>query len=213
MLTGRRLAWALVFAGGIAVSIGVSCRGFFVQPTLTSITVLPLSPTIQTGTTSNTVQMSATGVYNDGSSGSAPVQWSISPSGIATITTGGLVTSQAQGTATITATSTQLPSISGTQALTVTVGCIQSIAISPTSGALNQQTQVATFKAMATTCNGVIDITTSATWASSNTAIATVSAGVVTAVATLGADGTTIISASVGNITSNPSATVTVTGF
>jgi hypothetical protein len=68
-------------------------------------------------------------------------------------------------------------------------------------------------KAMATTCNGIIDISNTATWMSSNTSIATVSAGVVTAAGTTGANGTVIISASAGNITSSPNATVTVSGY
>ena len=37
--------------------LAASCTGFFVNPTLSSIAVGPASPTIQTGTTDNTVQM------------------------------------------------------------------------------------------------------------------------------------------------------------
>lgn len=220
MFTGRKLPLTLAFAVLVAGALGAGCRGFFVKPTLTAITVTPLTPTIQTGTTNNTVQMTATGTYNDGSSNSTPVSWSIttvSPSGttVAGISTSGLVTSQNQGTATITAVSTQTPSIQGTQTLTVTVGCIQSIAIEPTSATLTPNNPSFPFKAMATVCNdsNPVDISSTANWLSSNTTIATVSAGLVSATATQGADGTVTISASVGNITSNPNATVTVSQF
>src|SRR5579859_5382566 len=110
------------------LALAASCRGFFVKPTLSSIAVGPASPSIQTGSTNNTVQMFAVGTFNDGSTGNPAVTWSISPSNtVATISPGGLVTSVATGTATVTATATQNPSITGTQSLTVIVGCIQSI--------------------------------------------------------------------------------------
>lgn len=40
------------------------CKGFIVNPTLTSLTVTPATPSITAG---NTQQMVATGTYNDGS--------------------------------------------------------------------------------------------------------------------------------------------------
>ncbi len=200
MLTGRKLALTLAFAVLVALAFGVSCRGFFVQPTLSSITVTPLTPTIETGSTDNTVQMTATGQYNDGSTGNPPVQWSVSPTGFATISASGLVTSESLGTTTVTATSTQNPSISGTQSLTVTVGCIQSITLKPTSASLSASStpNTAQFAATATTCNGPVVITDTAIWASSNQTAATVDAGFVTAQAV----GTTNITASSGNVTS-----------
>lgn len=206
MFTGRKLPLTLAFAVLVVAGLGAGCRGFFVKPTLTAITVTPLTPTIQTGTTNNTVQMTATGTYNDGSSNSTPVSWSISDP-VATISASGLVTSQSLGTATITAISTQTPSIQGTQSLTVTVGCITSIALTPTSATLSASSSPNTqqFKANATTCNGVIDITTTALWNSSSTATATVNSGLVTAVAV----GTTNITASSGNVIS-PAAPVSV---
>jgi Bacterial Ig-like domain (group 2) len=210
MLTGRKLALTLAFTVLVAVATGVSCKGFFVKPTLNSITVTPATPSIQEGSSNNTVQMTATGTFNDGSTGNPPVTWSISPAGFATISTGGLVTSEAQGTATITATSTQMPSIAGTQSLTVTIGCIQSIAVTPLSSNLsvsiaNENTAQLTAKAT-TTCAGTVDITGTATWNSTSTATATVVGGLVTAVA----QGSTNITASSGNITSSPVAVVTV---
>ena len=212
MFTGRKLPLTIAFAVLVVGALGAGCRGFFVKPTLTAITVTPLTPTIQTGTTNNTVQMTATGTYNDGSSNSTPVSWSlstVSPAGaiVANISNSGLVTSQSEGTATITAISTQTPSIQGTQSLTVTVGCITSIALTPTSATLSASSTPNTqqFTAKATTCNGIVDITPFATWTSSNTAAATVNSGLVTAVA----QGSTNITASSANIVS-PAALVTV---
>ncbi len=45
------------------LALAIGCTGFFVNPTLTGVTVGPTA-TIQQG---KTVQMTATGTYNDGS--------------------------------------------------------------------------------------------------------------------------------------------------
>lgn len=195
------------FAALASLALAASCRGFFVKPTLSSIAVGPASPNIQTGTTNNTVQMFAVGTFNDGSTGNPAVSWSVTPTSTATINSNGLVTSVATGSATVTATANQNPSITGTQQVTVTVGCIQSIAISPTSATISvSSTNTYSFTANATTCNGVFDITASSSWNSSNTQVATVAGGLATAVA----QGTAIISATSGGITSSTNATLTV---
>ncbi|HZQ93770.1 MAG TPA: Ig-like domain-containing protein [Candidatus Sulfotelmatobacter sp.] len=201
------------FAVLATMALAASCRGFFVKPTLSSISVGPASPSIQTGSSNNTVQMFVVGTFNDGSTGNPPVSWSISPTTTATISPSGLVTSVATGTATVTASATQNPSITGTQTVTVTVGCIQTISVQPTSGTIsNGGNTSVTLTAMANTCNGAVDVTSVAKWNSSNTTIATVSAGVVSPTGTAGADGTITITASSGGITSNP-ATITVSGY
>jgi Big-like domain-containing protein len=196
-------------------ALGVACRGFFVNPVLSSITVQPANPSIETGTTNNTVQMTASGTNNDGSQAPHPsVSWSINDQSIATISSSGLVKSVNTGTATVTATANSNSSITGTQTVTVTVGCIQSIAISPpTATFTNGGTTTATFTAKATTCNGTVDITSFASWFSSNTNEVTVSGGVATATQTAGQDSPVIISASSGGITSTTNATITLSGF
>src|SRR5438874_8665376 len=103
------------FAVVATLALAASCRGFFVKPTLSSISVGPASPSIQTGSSNNTVQMFVVGTFNDGSTGNPAVSWSISPTSTATISAGGLVTSADTGTATVTATANQNPSITGTQ--------------------------------------------------------------------------------------------------
>ena len=52
---------------GTFKALAASCTGFFVNPTLSSIAVGPASPTIETGNTNNTVQMTVFGTNSDGS--------------------------------------------------------------------------------------------------------------------------------------------------
>jgi len=211
MLAGRKLALTLAFTVLVAVALGVSCRGFFVNPTLSSIAISPPTPTIATGTTGNTQQMTAVGTYNDGSTANPSVTWGITPiSGlgqVATINGTGLVTAVDTGTATITAAATANPAITGSTTITVTVGCIQSIAVTPPNQTISVSgVNTVTLTATATTCEGPQDITSVASWFTSNSAAATVSSGVVTAVA----PGTANITASSAAIVSPPDQ-VTVT--
>jgi hypothetical protein len=209
----HQLRLAGAFAALAMLAFAASCTGFFVNPTLSTISVGPVTPTIETGTTNNTVQMTAFGTNNDGSTNTHPsVAWSISPtSGVATISGSGLVTSVATGTATVTATSNQNPTITGTQTVTVTVGCIQSIALNPTNGGVSGNNPTISITATATTCNGPFPVTDVATWTSSNTNLATVSAGTVTEVPGITMGGTVTITAAIGNVVSTPAATITVT--
>jgi hypothetical protein len=208
--TKHKLRLAASFAVLLLAGLGVACKGFFVNPTISSLAVGPASPVIETGNTSNTVQMTVFGTNSDGSTDSSPsVSWSITPTTIATISSSGLVTSVSVGSATVTAAANQNPSITGTQTLTVTVGCIQSIVLNPTSGSVTTNDPTLPIDAMATTCNGTTDVTDVATWTSSNTSLATVSAGEVTIVSGITTGGTVTITASIGSVTSL-AATVTV---
>src|SRR5438067_1855893 len=60
--TKRKIQVLLAFAALAMLALSLGCRGFFVNPTLTGITVGPTA-TIQQG---KTVQMSATGNFDDG---------------------------------------------------------------------------------------------------------------------------------------------------
>jgi len=207
----QKLRLAGAFAALAIFAISVGCTGFFQNPTISSLAVGPASPTIETGDTNNTIQMTVFGTNNDGSTSNNPsVSWSITPTSTATISSSGLVTSVAVGTATVTATSNQNPSITGTATVTVTVGCITAIALSSYSGAVSaNQGTVVELTANATTCNGSQEVTDVATWTSSNTSLATVAGGVVSAVAGITTGGTVQVTASIGNIFSPP-ATITV---
>lgn len=212
LFTKRKLRLACSFAMLVTLAGTISCTGFFQNPTISSISVGPASPTIETGTTGNTVQMTVFGTNNDGSTTNSPsVSWSITPTTVATISSTGLVTSVDTGTATVTAASNQNPSITGTQTVTVTVGCIQSIQVTPTSAPpLTANNTTDTLSAEALTCNGSFPVTDVATWTSSNTSLATVAAGVVTEVAGLTTGGSVTITATIGNVVSN-AVTITVT--
>lgn len=85
------------------------------QLTLTSIKVTPAAPSIAV---QGTQQFAAQGTFSDNSTQdlTASVQWSSSPTNVATINATGLATAVAAGTATITATS---GAVSGTASLTV----------------------------------------------------------------------------------------------
>lgn len=184
-----------------------SCRGFFVNPKLQSITVAPSTASVVKG---STVQFTASGTNDDGSTSSlSNLVWTSSSTGVATVSNTGLATGVTAGTATISATSA---GISGSATLTVTNSALVSISITPTSaqisvsGLTGSTTQQ--YTANATFGDGSHqDITNSATWNSSNTGIATInSSGLATAVGA----GVVNITATSGNVTSNQG-TLTVT--
>jgi trimeric autotransporter adhesin len=206
MLSGRKLTLALAFAGLVALAVGVSCRGFFVKPTLTAIAVSPPTPTITNVAPNNTQQFTVVATFDDGSHGSTPVSWSSGTQTVATISASGLATAVGLGTASVTAASTLLPNITNTATLTVTLGCIQSIAVTPQSQTIpHGQTQQ--FTAMATPCSGsgsgTQDITNIATWNSSNTTVATITSGTGGGLATTLTTGSTNITASSAGVLSN----------
>ena len=133
----RNLQFSAAFAALILVALSVGCSGFFVDPTLTTITVTPSTPSVVSG---NTLQMIATGSYDDGStkniSGAATSKSFRFPS-VATLDSSGLLTGVATGTATITATS---GAITGTTTATIQVAGLQSITLSPTGISIKQGT-------------------------------------------------------------------------
>ncbi len=169
---------------------------------LTSITVTPANPSIVAG---HTQQFTATGHYSDNSTSDITntCAWNSSKTSVATIVNTGLATGVAAGTSTITAT---LNSISGTANLTVTSPTLKSIAVTPASpqvavGGTVQLTATGTY-----VDNSTQDITSTATWSSDNTSVATVnSAGTVTGVAA----GSTTVHAASGSINGSVNLTVT----
>ncbi len=194
------------------LALAAGCRGFFVNPTLTSLAVTPTSASLIQG---HTQQITATGTYNDGSTkdltGSAT--WATSDSTVATVSSGGLVTaastiSNPPGTATITATSGTL---TATSTITVNTGPLTSIAISTTTpNPAAGQTVV--FTALGTYSGSAQqqDITDLVSWTSNNTAvIATISSGSGAVLSTATSGATTNVTASLNGIASN-ALTITV---
>jgi hypothetical protein len=120
--TKHKLRLASAFAALATLALAVSCTGFFQNPTLSTITVDPPTPTINQGAFQ---QMTATGTFQDGSTSTltggtscsgSTVCWSSSDTTVVTITTSGSATGVGQGTATITAAS---GAITGTTQATV----------------------------------------------------------------------------------------------
>ena len=211
--SNRRFQRFLSLAIFLAVALGVGCRGFFVNPKLTSITVTPSTVTISKG---QTTQLTATGNYDDGStknlSGSAT--WTSSDNTCATVSSSGLVTAAnvtATCTATITATSGTFTS---TATVTVTPGALVSIALTVNNGSTAVTVaagSTVTFKALGTYSGSSTqqDITTQVTWTISNTTVLpTISQGSGTVSSTATSGSSTTVTASLNGITSN---TVTIT--
>ena len=201
----RNLKMLAAFAMLLVVASGAGCKGFFVNPTLTSVTIGPPTPTIQQG---NTLQMAATGTYNDGTTKtlSSNLFWSSSDASVASVSTTGLVTALSVGTAQLSAAS---GTVTGTTTLTVSLGNITRIAVTPTNSSTLQGTTVQ-FTAIATTSDGVThDITSSAQWNSSNSSAGTInSAGLFTAAPSVTSAQITTVSATSGNITGQTGLTV-----
>ena len=208
----RNLRLLATFTTLSLLALATGCRGFFVNPTLTSLTVAPTSVSLIQG---QTQQLTATGTFDDGSTNNltGTATWSTSASAVATVSTGGLVTAAATisnppGTATITATS---GTVTATSTVTVNTGPLTAITISTTTpNPAAGQTVVFTALGTFTGSAQQQDITNLVTWSSDNTAvIATITngSGAVLSTATSGA--TTNVTASLGGINSSP-LTITV---
>jgi len=142
---------------------------------LVSIAVTPTSSSIANGTSQ---QFTATGTYTDNSTQNltTSVTWSSSDATIAAVSnaagSAGLATTLKQGSVTVAAA---LGSVSGSTTLTVTPATLVSIAVTPTNPSIANGTSQQ-FTATGTYTDGSTqNLTTSVTWSSSDTTIATVS--------------------------------------
>jgi uncharacterized protein YjdB len=170
---------------------------------LESIQLTPSPGSVPAG---ETVAFTATGTYSDGSTAplTSGVSWSESSGGtVASIDpSSGVATGVATGTDTMTATD---GSISGQAQLTVTAPVLTGLAVNPTSLSLAKGA-TGPLKVTGAYSDGTsADLTGTVTWSSSNTAVATVSAGIVTAVGT----GTATITATDGSESAHAQVTVT----
>jgi uncharacterized protein YjdB len=173
-----------------------------IPPPVASVTVSPASASVEAGTTQ---QFTATPRSVSGETLSGRVlTWTSSNTGVATITSSGLVTGVAAGTTTITAAT---EGISGTATVTVTVTppVVASVTVSPSSPSAKEgQTQQLTSTAR-TSGGGVIG-GRATTWQSSNPSIASVSSsGLVSA----NVVGTVTITATTDGISGSVTFTVT----
>lgn len=170
--------------------------------TLNSLAVTPATTSLSR---SATKQFTATGSYSDGTTKdlTATVTWASSAPTIASVSSGGLVTGLAAGSATLTAAS---GATSAQAQVSVTAATLTALTITPASpslakGATRQLT------AMGAYSDGTSrDLTGSVTWTSSAPAVASVNAaGLVAGVAA----GAATISATSGGVTAQTPVTVT----
>ena len=132
MLTGRKVSLTLAFAVLVVLAFGASCKGFFVDPKLTTITVTPATPQIVTGDTPT--KMTATGTYDDNSTKdlSGSVTWTMNPTGFATIDKVGNLSGTTPTTSSVNL-SAALGIISGQTTFTVALGNVSAITVTPNS--------------------------------------------------------------------------------
>ncbi len=173
---------------------------------LQSIAVTPSDPSLAAGTT---LQLTATGMWSDLSNQdlSSSASWASSDAAVLTVSAAGLVTAVAPGTATVTATS---GGVAGSTTVAVTTATLQSIALTPPAPSIAKGT-TRQFAATGTYSNGTTqDLTSQATWSSSDSTIATVSDAAGTkGLGTGVAIGTATVSAALNGVTGSTSLTVT----
>lgn len=177
----RKLLLAGAFSALLVLALGVGCTGFFVNPTVSSITIDPSNPTVSIG---QTQQLSAAGTDSNGnaltltagtSCTGSTVCWSSDTPTVATISTGGLLSGVSAGTSTVTASS---GTASATTTATVTLGNVTSIVVTPDSISLPVSSTATTcFTAKATAGGQTIDVSSSVTWQTANTSLITVENG------------------------------------
>jgi hypothetical protein len=157
------------FAVLAALALAASCRGFFVNPTLTAINISPSAPEVELN---SQVTLTVYGTYNDGSTGQvgSGVSWSSATPSVADFTTptSNVLQGLSLGTSTITANA---QAVTGTASATVYLGGITAITITPSEGtATTNGDTVANFTATAVANGSNVNITTQgATWTLSPT--------------------------------------------
>ena len=148
----------------VLLGLALSCNGFFVDPTLTTLVVTPPTPSIVAG---DALQMTATGSYDDGSvkNITGQVTWTTSDQTKAKVNGSGMVNGVNAGSATITASSAN---VSGSTTVSITLASLASIQVSPSStSAITGQT--VPFSATGNFVGGgSADITDAVVWSTSN---------------------------------------------
>jgi len=176
-----------------------ACSDFWVDPKLTSVAINPAAASIEMG---KTLQLTAVGGYDDGTSKKlmSDVTWSSSDSSVASVSPSGLLQGVNPGTATITASNLDK---NGTTTAMVTLSSLESIVVAPSSASIRAgETQA--FNATAILNDGTsMDVTESVTWKSSNMDVAKIGSAGVAIGNTVTTVQTTTITATSGNIVSN----------
>jgi hypothetical protein len=159
--TKQRIRLVGAFAALATLALAISCRGFFVNPTLTGVSVGPQGLTINVN---ETWQMTATGTYDDGSQKNltSGVAWSSSdPTTVSVGQASGQVDGLVTGSATVTASSGGCSACTGSTTVTVVLTGVTSISVTPSSASATVDTP-AYFTAIAQP--GSVDITQAGQW-------------------------------------------------
>ncbi len=214
-----------LFGALIALSLVVPLTSCSNPSGLDSITV---SPTTQSLNTGQTAQLTVTGTYGNSKHTTtgvitSGVDWASSNTGVATVSSGGLVTAIGAGSATVTASAQGFNGpVTSSSSITVTStgggtagGTIVGITITPGTQSIAGTGQTVQFIAIGTTSSGAtVNLTNSVIWTSSATSIAIIGAS--TGLATSAGAGTTTITALYSDGTSGTTVTgtasLTVTG-
>jgi hypothetical protein len=175
MLTGRKLLLTLAFTALIALAAGVSCNGFFTNPTITSFTITPTNPTVLLD---GTTQMYAWGTNDQGQQNiniTSQASWSSGDTTTIGITTGGQLSGVALNTTpvTITATYEGLPAQTATANVCVDTGTLLAITPAPFTDSNDAASQqfTATLTANVDNKSTNLDVTDVVQWASTNSAV------------------------------------------
>jgi hypothetical protein len=213
----RKLQLVASFCVLLLAAVAVGCHGFFVDPTLTGITVSTLQSTTLS-TAGSTAQLIASGNYDDGSNKNLTgvVTWSVSPSGFITMstTTPGLATATTvttPGTAvTVQAAdqSTNGQVVTGSITLTAGTSTQLTVTASPSGTISLTTTPAGSTISFAASLNSS-DVTGSTTFTSSNSAIINITSG---STGTLGGTtGTVTITGTDSSAGATGTLTITVT--
>ena len=172
--TGTFKVWATSDPGGKSDTATITVSPSAPEP-VASVTVTPATASVDEG---KTVQLTATPRDANGNALSGrTVTWATSAASVATVSSSGLVTGVAAGSATTTATS---EGQSGTAAITVTHVPVASVSVSPATGSI-QVGQTLQLTASPKNANGNPLSGRTVTWTSSDSAVATVNgSGLVT---------------------------------
>ena len=159
--TRSKLRLVGAFAAMATLALALSCTGFFVNPTLTGVSVGPQSLTLNIN---QTWQMGATGTYSDGTQKAltSGVAWLSSDNSTVSVgQSSGIVTGLQTGSATITASAGSCSACSGSTTVSVVLTGVTSITVSPSSQSVSIAGSAVFFTATAVPGG---DITEGATW-------------------------------------------------
>ncbi len=193
-------------------TVSASLHGLSGSATVTvtsaKVTSISITPGISSMAIGTSAQLIATGTFTDNTTQNmaADVRWTSSAPTVATVDASGEVSSLAAGQTTISAIcqpANTCGNISATTTITVSTATLLSIGVTPSSpdialGTTQQFTATGTYSD-----NSTQDLGRQVTWASSNSAIATIgNTGVTRGLAAALAAGSTGITATMGSVTS-----------